>query len=117
MLRSASSSRFPWLSLPLPVLILDGFAHQAVGMLRGYFHLKVASGSRRDRLGAGKVHRDILAATSDNLPASRIYAFNHYLHCLPQVPGIIDSLNLPLTVKRNLKPGSFLGLRDGIDHG
>jgi len=31
--------------------------------------------------------------------------------------GVIDPLNLPLTVKQNLKPLRLFHIRDGIDHG
>ena len=68
-------------------------------------------------MGAGEVNGLVLAATSDNLSSHRVYAFDHDFHDLPQVPGIIDPLNLALPVKRNFKPGHLLGLWDGIDHG
>ena len=64
-----------------------------------------------------KVHRFVLRAAAYRLTPLAIISFNCRFNNLPYMIGIIDSLNLTLTVEQNLQPPSLFLLSDAVSHG
>src|ERR1019366_7862550 len=83
----------------------------------GNFHLNIATWGRGNRVRPCEIYRLILTAASGNLASCWIMTLKHNLNYPPEVPRVIDSLDLALTVKQYLKPLGLLAFRDRVDHG
>src|ERR1700733_13272751 len=90
-----------------PAVLLDGYANQAVGKCAGNFHLEVASRSRSNLLRTDEIHWLVLTAASRYLSSGRVLIFNHYFQNMPYLFGIVDSLDLPLSIQEHLEPACF----------